>query len=377
MGRRFPGTNGGGGGGGGTNSVGEFNEYEVYRVAGTYTWTKPSRITGDRIRVYVWGAGGCGNDEYAPIGQGAGGGGLAIKFIDIASLGSTESIVIGQGSISKAGVGGTSSFGAHCSATGGNSGANNADNQGLAVYSAGGIGIGGDINRRGGLGGTGYNGGSTDAGGGGGGSAPSPSGLVNGYKGGNGVSTRSGGGGGGIGGEGGQSIGYAGGGGGGSLTGAPGAGANYYGAGSGGAGVLGAGGSGATVHYHYASYGGGTAEQAQTGAGSAVITPNQILFGGGGGGGGHQYTQSTYSILANGANGGPGAGGGGLAVQATTAYYASAGNGGTLGGGGGAAHYCYGGHGGNGGGGGGNGYGGNHFCGKGGDGLVIIQYRVR
>ena len=44
MGRRFPGAAGGGGGGGGTATVGEFNEFRIYRKAGTYTWTKQSNL---------------------------------------------------------------------------------------------------------------------------------------------------------------------------------------------------------------------------------------------------------------------------------------------------------------------------------------------
>ena len=83
MGRRFPGSAGGGGGGGGTATVGEFNEFRIYRKAGTYTWTKPSNLKeGSRIKVSVWGAGGRGNGHTTAIGRGGGGGGLAIEFID-------------------------------------------------------------------------------------------------------------------------------------------------------------------------------------------------------------------------------------------------------------------------------------------------------
>ena len=49
------------------------------------------------------------------------------------------------------GIGGTSSFGSHCSATGGNSGDNNTANEGSgAIYGVGGMGSNGDKNQRGG-----------------------------------------------------------------------------------------------------------------------------------------------------------------------------------------------------------------------------------
>ena len=158
MGRRFPGSAGGGGGGGGS-IPGDFNQYEVFSWADTITWTKPAGITGDRILVHVWGAGGAGtwaDSGVGGTGSGGGGGGLAVKYIDVSSLGATETLTIGAGSTSATGIGGTSSFGSHCSATGGNSGDNNTANEGSgAIYGVGGLGSNGDKNQRGGAGGIG------------------------------------------------------------------------------------------------------------------------------------------------------------------------------------------------------------------------------
>lgn len=58
MGRRFPGSGGGASGGGGNAGLGEFNMVRTYSAAGSFTWTKPTNLGGNRIRVYVWGAGG-------------------------------------------------------------------------------------------------------------------------------------------------------------------------------------------------------------------------------------------------------------------------------------------------------------------------------
>ena len=187
MGRRFPGSAGGGGGGGGGGGIpGEFNQYEVFHWASTITWTKPAGITGTRILVHVWGAGGSGTygNAGSALGKGGGGGGLAVKYIDVGSLGATETLTIGAGSTVYNGIGGTSSFGSHCSATGGNSGNNNTANEGSAAeYGIGGLGLNGDKNQRGGPGGTGNYVDTTNNSGGGGGSAPAPYGEVTGYRG--------------------------------------------------------------------------------------------------------------------------------------------------------------------------------------------------
>ena len=125
----------------------------VYTTAGSHTWTKPTGIT--KIKVFVTGGGGGGmsgpsNDN---PGSSGGGGGTAIKIIDVTSISSVAVTVGagGAGNSTSSGVrygngGGTSSFGSHCSATGGGAGyAGNDDRYG----GIGGVGSGGDINLHG------------------------------------------------------------------------------------------------------------------------------------------------------------------------------------------------------------------------------------
>jgi hypothetical protein len=126
-------------------------------IAYTTTWTKPAGL----VYAKVTAVGGGGSNA-------GGGGGTSIKTILAASLGATETVIVGRGGqiVTAAGVGGTSSFGAHCSATGGTTGS------GL-----GGTGTGGDININGspcgdGDGTTGTNGGASFLGAPGGMSAP-------------------------------------------------------------------------------------------------------------------------------------------------------------------------------------------------------------
>ena len=354
-----------------------YNEFKMYKCYGTYTWTMPSDIDDSKpILVHVWGAGGTGGDyNIHSNSAGGGGGGLAIKLIDVSSLGSTETVTIGQAD-SGSGVGGTSSFGSHCSASGGNGGANNATNNGASGYGVGGVGIGGDNNKRGGSGGAGYYSDGNNNGGGGGGSAPAPYGTRAGFNGGSG-STYAGGGGAGIGGDG---VGgnYVGGSGGSSMgiaahsqsT------SSYYANSPGASGLFGAGSNANSNSMNYTSYSGSTPEALETPLGEPIIDANNIYFGGGSGSGGCFYVFSTYHLEGKATPGAPGAGGGGAGKSSTYNYIQDGGNGGTLGGGGGSSAYCNGGEGGNAGGGGGSyvkRYN-NNLPGKGGDGLVIVQY---
>jgi len=419
-----------------------YDQVEVFSNEGTFTWTQPSNIDDSKpVLVHVWGAGGTGSDYYSytsmgadPAACGGGGGGLAVKEIDVSALGATETITVGQGKQLPDVVGGTSSFGSHCSATGGNGGAYNTQNEsgkfqndtaispiianpvagtatdlggrqvaiangyagnGQAYWGQGGMGIGGDINRRGGWGGVGYYASSDNNGGGGGGSAPAPYGWSHGYDGGRGY-TYAGGGGGGIGqvGWGGD---YAGGCGGGSSNQLqrPNQGVTHYYAPSNGGGALaGTAGSGGKSMMVYSTYGGDSAYKTYSGDGLALIEPNQIFFGGGGGGGICDYAFSSNINYSYPSNGGPGGGGGGAGnVNNGIYFYNIGGNGGILGGGGGAYQYSHGGHGGNAGGGGAAGYyaGANTptddrggassasymWYGAGGNGLVILQYATK
>ena len=101
---------------------------QVFTSTGTYT--KPSGI--NRIKVTVVGGGGGGgnnssNSSSGDIASGGGAGGAAIKIIDASSI-STETVTIGAGGGgatsggAQGSAGGTSSFGSHCSATGGTGG---------------------------------------------------------------------------------------------------------------------------------------------------------------------------------------------------------------------------------------------------------------
>ena len=125
----------------------------VYTTAGSHTWTKPTGIT--KIKVFVTGGGGGGmsgptNDN---SGSSGGSGGTAIKIIDVSSI-SSVAVTVGAGgngvatsSGSRFGnAGGTSSFGSHCSATGGGAGRAGTDSN---YGGRGGLGSGGDINLRG------------------------------------------------------------------------------------------------------------------------------------------------------------------------------------------------------------------------------------
>lgn len=360
-----------------------YNEYKIYDKAGTHTWTKPADIDDSKpILVHVWGAGGMGGNGSGSYG--GGGGGLAVKLIDVSALGATETVTIGASATGTSDQSGATSFGNHCSATGGNSGQCNVQNPtgdtSNDLFGNGGIGVGGDINKRGGRGGSTYYSSSSNAGGGGGGSAPAPYGVSDGYRGGDG-STYAGGGGAGIGAKGGGGA-YIGGAGGGSTGNADndsqpqysGSANSYFPCLPGGSGLGGAAGSGGATRYAYTTYGDGSPRQGEEGQGQLIVNPNQILVTGGGGAGGNGNTTSTYNINVPPSGGGPGAGGGGMGAANGGSYVGTGASGGFLGGGGGSPMYSGGGQGGIAGGGGAVGYSVNFGHGYGGCGCVIVQY---
>ena len=97
------------------------------------TWTKPSGIKS--VRVQLCGSGAHGSNG----GWGGGAGGYSEKFIDVTNI-SSETVTVGPAGSS----GSTSSFGSHCSATGG------AAHTGSRDAGYGGAGTGGHVNIRGG-----------------------------------------------------------------------------------------------------------------------------------------------------------------------------------------------------------------------------------
>lgn len=112
---------------------------------GVTTWGVPDELKkGRKAKVTVIGGGGSGGRTDA--GGGGGGGGVAVKWIDLTNVDSVQVTVGSGGAAPDAGTnpvigvaGGTSSFGAYCSATGGGAG-------GTPSGGSGGIGVGGDLN---------------------------------------------------------------------------------------------------------------------------------------------------------------------------------------------------------------------------------------
>lgn len=127
-----------------------FGSMAVQSYAANGTWTKPSGLL--YAVVEVWGAGGSGGGSNTSAnGCGGAGGGYSRKLIPAASLGVSETVTVGSGGAaiaantnSNGNAGGTSSFGAHCSATGGGGGVSG--NGGGGGDSTPGSGSGGDLN---------------------------------------------------------------------------------------------------------------------------------------------------------------------------------------------------------------------------------------
>ena len=153
---------------------------QIFNTAGTHTYTKPSGCSKVKVTVVGGGGGGGGcrsytnsarTPGYTTSGGGGGAGGTAIKLIDGASVGATETVTVGTGGNggngwngvgggTSAQGGGQSSFGSHCTASGGSGGSftgssstsdsANFDRHGAS--GAGGIGTDGDLNITGGAG---------------------------------------------------------------------------------------------------------------------------------------------------------------------------------------------------------------------------------
>ena len=127
--------------------AGGFSNIQVFTSSGTFT--VPAGIT--KVKVTVVGGGAGATNYSATFGSSGGGGagGTAIKIISGLTPGGTVSVTVGTGGAAGTG-GGTSSFGAYCSATGGSTGSVGSSNNKPGV---GGTGSSGDINITGGIGG--------------------------------------------------------------------------------------------------------------------------------------------------------------------------------------------------------------------------------
>lgn len=111
------------------------------------TWNKDANLLYAEVEVQGGGGGSGGTSSASNLGSGGSSGGYARKIIAAASLGSTETVTIGAAGTA-GGAGGTTSFGAHVSATSGGKGLGS----GTAtpkVSDMPGIGSGGDVNLRG------------------------------------------------------------------------------------------------------------------------------------------------------------------------------------------------------------------------------------
>lgn len=121
---------------------------QVFNSAGVTSWTVPMAMQLGIIKptVQLWGGGGGGSYT------GAGAGGYSEKIVDLTGV-ATVTITIGPGGIFNnvsSNNGGTTSFGAIFSATGGTGGGTSGDTD--VSRPVGGAGVGGDINISGGSG---------------------------------------------------------------------------------------------------------------------------------------------------------------------------------------------------------------------------------
>lgn len=123
--------------------------HAAFGAAGVTVWTVPTilKLGLKRAKVTVIGGGGGGGSN-ANAGGGGGAGGVAIELVDLTGVTSVSITVGAAGAGATAGggtpaqAGGSSSFGAYCSATGGNGATGNSGQD----YGSGGIGVGGTIN---------------------------------------------------------------------------------------------------------------------------------------------------------------------------------------------------------------------------------------
>ena len=128
-----------------TTDTGKLLSISTFGTAGAWTWTKPAGCTNIVVKVVGGGGGG------AAYCESGGAGGFSEKRMDVSAV-ATVAVTVGGGGAYAAyaggNPGGTSSFGAYCSATGGYGSNQNFSHSG----GHGGVGSGGDINLYGGSG---------------------------------------------------------------------------------------------------------------------------------------------------------------------------------------------------------------------------------
>lgn len=120
----------------------------IVHYSASGTWSKPPGCSYVVVECHGAGGGGAGGYATNCIGGSGGGGGYVLRRIDASALVATETVTVGTGGAAGAvggggGSGGTSSFGAHCSATGGAGGLHYTAS--TLNGGAGGIGSGGDL----------------------------------------------------------------------------------------------------------------------------------------------------------------------------------------------------------------------------------------
>lgn len=122
--------------------------HKVYTTVGASTWSKPANLRAIIVECQGGGGGTAAAAGNNSTSQPGGGGGYCRKYIAAASLGATETVTVGSGGATGGvSAAGSSTFGAHCTACGGDGGGNTGTTVGVGA--SGGLATSGTINIRG------------------------------------------------------------------------------------------------------------------------------------------------------------------------------------------------------------------------------------